>query len=62
MSKIQQNPFFMEFISNFFSAEDCKRKKKKEIALTEMLQESPPNRSQQLPVPYKRLIDEMKQN
>ena len=25
MSKIQQNPFFMEFVSNFLSAENCKK-------------------------------------
>ena len=29
MSKIQQNPFFMEFVSNFLSAENCKRQQKK---------------------------------
>ena len=29
MSKIQQNPFFMEFVSNFLSAENCKRTTKK---------------------------------
>ena len=38
MSKIQQNPFFMEFISNFLSAENCVGKTKKLIALTELLQ------------------------
>ena len=38
MSKIQQNPFFMEFVSNFLSAENCKRQQKKNT-LTEMLQE-----------------------
>ena len=39
MSKIQQNPFFMEFVSNFLSAENCKRTTTKKNTLTEMLQE-----------------------